>query len=170
MKKIISSLLLIFIFVTTNGWALKNVPEDIKTFAQFHTWVVTHFYYQIEGEEYWKSPQETIRDKGGDCEDFAVLFSAYLSEQNIENMIVLIQLEKQMRGHAICVWRNKLGYYELTSNYYWHYNTATIDLETLIKKYYPTATRAWILNNKERWYKYNPKPQRLKQCTPLFII
>lgn len=37
-----------------------------------------------EGEDYWQTPEETLRLKTGDCEDKALLLRRFLSEKSIE--------------------------------------------------------------------------------------
>ena len=47
------------------------------------------------------------------------------------------------------------------------YYTNRTTIQKAIKRCYPDVTRAFILHNKERWYRYNPKPQPQKCVIPI---
>ena len=53
-----------------------------------------NYYEDIRGQEVIKKPAETIRDKGGDCEDFAILLNSLLENIGIKTYLVLTE------GHA----------------------------------------------------------------------
>ena len=106
MKKL-SICILICILLASNVFALEGVPKDIKNIHEFGWWVRYNFKYIYEygKTDYWQGYKETIEKKGGDCEDFAILYSAYLSEQKVDNWIMFITFKKLDVGHAICVWK-----------------------------------------------------------------
>lgn len=65
------------------------------------------FQYQAERDDYWKSPDEFLRDKGGDCEDFAIFKFFAL---NIPRYIAVGELTDTRERHAVCaVYSRKHG-------------------------------------------------------------
>ena len=95
MKKIL--LVLIVILISLSSLVGCNVASDIywnakghnhslyyiPQFDDLHSYEdITHWirfeneiYYKTEGStDVWKDPEQTIADKGGDCEDLALLF------------------------------------------------------------------------------------------------
>jgi len=73
-------------------------------------WLKTNIRYKSDvsvhhEKEYWQSPKETLVLKTGDCEDFAFLTQALLSEIGINSSVIAVQYMKdgKKRGHAICI-------------------------------------------------------------------
>lgn len=56
---------------------------------------VKQFNYSNEkkDEDSWKNPEQTLNDRSGDCEDFAVLIASLLGALNIPNDILVAQVE-----------------------------------------------------------------------------
>lgn len=86
----------------------KQITSYLKIEKQ-----ITSYTYQYEAEDYWKSPDETIRDKGGDCEDFAILgmylFDNYLPEANSRMYIIYTDEDKSgevIGAHAVTLFNN----------------------------------------------------------------
>lgn len=55
-------------------------------------WISNNTYYQYDlsvMRDYWKLPNETIREEGGDCEDLAVLGYALLRRAGLKNAYLL---------------------------------------------------------------------------------
>ncbi len=55
-------------------------------------WISNNIYYQHDLtalKDYWKLPNETIKEEGGDCEDYAVLGYALLRRAGFKNVYVL---------------------------------------------------------------------------------
>jgi hypothetical protein len=111
-------------------------PNWIKTPEDLSSWLQTNFTYQAEedGKDYWKKPFETIRDKGGDCEDIALLADKILSNLGYETKVIAIY--GQIFGHAICV-INKNNKYTFFSNQY-YYNKEFNNIYNLLENNYPT--------------------------------
>ena len=163
MKKIISICLILCILFGANAFALQGVPKYVKDIKSFSAWVEYNVKYLSEiGGEYWQCPRETIERKGGDCEDLAILFSAYLSEQEIRNWIIIIEYKGLKVAHAICAWQVKPGAWYISSNTKTYY-IPNKTLRASILYLYPDANSAWILAHKETWYKKVPRPQEYKK-------
>lgn len=96
--KIVGSILICSILVSSYifpNWI--NSPEDIEK------WFKKDFSYQREEGEYWKTPKETINDKGGDCEDFAFLASKILFDMDYNNHVIVVISKNKNVAHAICI-------------------------------------------------------------------
>jgi hypothetical protein len=113
-------------------------PNTIKTPQDLGNWLEANFTYQAEKGEYWKTPEETVRDKGGDCEDFAILADYILKDLNYKSKIIIITgiIDNKFSGHAICVFKNQSGLWEHFSNTdYVNFSFSTV--EELINFFYP---------------------------------
>lgn len=88
MRKILCLFLILLIFggVYSEPFKLENIktPADLEQF-----FVTNGFKYQEDTGEYWKTPEETLNDKGGDCEDFAILSFFVLVELGYECIIII---------------------------------------------------------------------------------
>jgi len=71
--------------------------------------VASRVRYRIDIEEYWSAPQDVWSSRLGDCEDHAMLVSAYLAERNIEHTILGLSLEDQLQGHVVVVAHTEKG-------------------------------------------------------------
>ena len=56
--------------------------------VQYTTAFVQNLQYQAERQEYVKYPIETLKDKGGDCEDTAILLAALINEMGYDAILV----------------------------------------------------------------------------------
>ncbi|MCS7108958.1 MAG: transglutaminase-like domain-containing protein [Sulfolobales archaeon] len=55
-------------------------------------WVANNTYYQYDltvMKDYWKLPNETIKEEGGDCEDLAILGYALLKRVGLQHIYVI---------------------------------------------------------------------------------
>ena len=78
---------------------LADVAASIKSQAaaygysgwdlvRFTTALVQNLTYRAETQEYVRYPIETLKDKGGDCEDTAILLAALINEMGYEAILV----------------------------------------------------------------------------------
>jgi hypothetical protein len=112
------------------------VPVHITTPQALSEWFYTEgFSYQAElpFHDYWKKPEETIRDKGGDCEDFAFLVDRVLSERGYKTYVLAVYFPKS--AHAITIIKIDEKYTMFSNMSYLSYKFATI--EGLLGFYYP---------------------------------
>lgn len=92
-------------------------PSYIKTPQDLGKWISNSFTYQKEEVDYWKTPEETVKDKGGDCEDFAILAKKILKDLGYEPHLVV--LRTTLKAHAICVFKEKNGTWSAFDNTYY---------------------------------------------------
>lgn len=61
-----------------------NIPiTGVKTTLEAVQWTATNVTYQYDIlRDYWKTPEETYRDRTGDCEDFS-LMAMYLIRKEV---------------------------------------------------------------------------------------
>ena len=110
-------------------------PNWIKTPMDLSVWLVNNFTYQAEeGQDYWKKPEETVRDKGGDCEDLSFLVDNILTDLNYKTQVIAVYWEKE--AHAICIIEENNKYSFFSNQYY--FPTKYYSIKELIEKNYPT--------------------------------
>jgi hypothetical protein len=77
-------------------------------------WLLKNIRYESDrtGDDYWQAPYETLEKKSGDCEDYAFLAQALLSEIGIQSKVVFVSYKKgiEKKGHAMCVFDRGAGY------------------------------------------------------------
>lgn len=100
--------------------AFRDGPVNLSAVDSEYTltnWLLNNTKYIPDEDEYWKLPNETLKDKGGDCEDFAILTKKVMSELGVKGDIILLQskLDKKIYGHAIFVFK-KNGLYKIFDN------------------------------------------------------
>lgn len=127
-------------------------PEDIEAWYERE-----HFYYQAEKNDYWKTPEETIRGKGGDCEDFAILTNYILKDLGYESHILIffginkINNKISFYGHAICIFHDSNGWYIYDNMTYmkWKFDKPTDYLNFVYKGWY----KAYLTTSTDNRYK-----------------
>lgn len=89
----------------------KNIIKCPRTLS---AWLRQNTKKQAECEkcDHWKTPKEMMKDKAGDCEDFAFLNQAILKDLGYETKVIWIYGNikskniKNHFSHAICIFRN----------------------------------------------------------------
>ncbi|MCS7241831.1 transglutaminase-like domain-containing protein [Candidatus Caldatribacterium sp.] len=87
---------------------LHSLPDITK----FNTVLSFLFTYQSEVGDYWKNPEEFFRDRGGDCEDFAI-FVAYVFKRKgwaYQSYVVIVETPLGL-VHALAVAEGKRAFY-----------------------------------------------------------
>ena len=115
---------------------LDDFPSHIKTTKQLAEWYSGEFKYRMEYPDNWQTPDETIKFKGGDCEDFALLTSEFLARQGVPHDVIIIKFKGLDMTHAICIWREKKDEYAFISNRK-IIHTGETDINIVLNKYYP---------------------------------
>jgi transglutaminase-like putative cysteine protease len=112
MKKILLISLFICLFFS------NALAYDFKTVDEVAIWLKEGFTYQNEeeGHDHWKYPNETLEDRGGDCEDFAILVQDVLREQGIKVHIFVIVFDDITSAHAMAFFRDDDGIIHYFSN------------------------------------------------------
>lgn len=139
MRKIFPVLLVVIAVVASSAHASQGMeramsgiqsPEDIARFFS------QEFTYTMTLPDRAHSPEETIAAMSGDCEDFAILASAMLTRMGIENQVFVIKFSDLKIAHAVCIWKDRNGYYSFISNQELH-RTGQSTVESAIRKFYP---------------------------------
>ena len=105
-------------------------PEDVARFFS------QEFTYAMTLPDRAHTPEETIESMSGDCEDFAILASAMLTRMGIENQVLIIRFSGMKIAHAICIWKDRNGYYNFISNRELQ-RTGQRTAEGAVMKFYP---------------------------------
>ena len=100
MKFTIAFILLFQLCLLESKEVLKY-PFYITNPVSLEMWLHDNFEYEKEEKDIWKYPHQMIKDKKGDCEDFAFLSSAILTDLNIENRPMFLYQKSKNKGHAI---------------------------------------------------------------------
>lgn len=158
MKLIYKILALLLTYLIYCGIAHAYIlPEGIDSPRTLSRWMIANLQYQDEEIDYWKTPEETLFDKGGDCEDFAILSMTILRDLGYEaHFVALLPREEGKAGHAICIFKYKgQDRYGVIDNQYlldyWQYNTPE-DLFKLYSKEYKQAL--FVTFDKKVYYTY----------------
>lgn len=136
LKKAVSVALLVTVLAANPVWALtirqenqaeggvlvsRPVQEDtqishfiyrhnIQSVTDYSQWLQSNMTYVRDAyADTWAKPEETIRRKKGDCEDFSFLNMAVLRVLGYEAKFLALVREKG-ESHAICVFKYN-GYY-----------------------------------------------------------
>lgn len=116
-----------------------DYPKTIMTPEQISIWLQQNFTYKMDEIEHFKKPKDMIKDKIGDCEDFAFLTNAILNDLKIKNKVLAIGLftdkDGNRSGHAICVFKYNGSWQFLDNQYYREVNYKSF--YELIDKEYP---------------------------------
>jgi len=82
-------------------------------------WMVENLTYQKDTNGHWKTPEETLKDRGGDCEDLATLAGKVLERLGYKGYIIIAfyrDSKGKRKGHAIYTFREKDGTWSVISN------------------------------------------------------
>jgi hypothetical protein len=142
----------------TGGYS-DDVNEIWRDYKRLYDWVVNNIEYSydsyvpslpetISGEltwrgECWRTPDETIEDETGDCEDMALLLASMMLNYNEGRYFVwLICISSPAGGHmavAVPVVNNQLAILDPAGHYYtgWRYGS-------LFQESISTAVTDWI--------------------------
>ena len=118
-------------------WYIQ-APQDLGK------WLETNFTYQSEVGDYWKTPEETIRDKGGDCEDLSILAEYVLRDLKYEAwFIVMLNRTEGDSAHAITIIKEKNNTYSFISNTQYILSHLS-SWELMLDKYWPNYKEVYI--------------------------
>ena len=131
---------------------LENIPMSIQNPQTFATWLEEDFHYRLELPDKWQTPQETIDSKAGDCEDFALLASAFLNQMGIPNDVVILKFAGLNVSHAICLWKDGTGSYNFISDRKLQL-TGEPDIKKAIGKFYPDCKKIIFSDSSKRFRK-----------------
>jgi hypothetical protein len=86
-------------------------PSYIKTPQDIEDWLIKEGFQYIPDktkEDEWKPPEKTVKDRGGDCEDYAILTDYILEDLGYKNSMI-IAIYGPGLAHGICWFQDKDG-------------------------------------------------------------
>ena len=92
-----------------------------------------------------QTPQETLKLRTGDCDDFASLAKAILASNGIKSDLVIIKYRELNIMHAICMYKEADGTYSFISNSELK-RTGELNFTDAIAKYYPDWKKIMVRN------------------------
>jgi hypothetical protein len=107
--------------------------SEVYSLQTLEIWLKANIHYQAEKGDYWKTPEETVRDKGGDCEDMAFLNQRILIDLGYKAEAYWIVGYDNFTGklrpysHAICIFQDKGKFYYFSNQYYINHPFNTLD-------------------------------------------
>ena len=101
------------------------VPPIVKDAQSLYEYERANFTYQTESKDRlsWNSPAETVKNKGGNCADFALYNEAVLKQLGYETQAMAIYGKQngEVFFHAITVVKMENGKYKYFSNQFFSY-------------------------------------------------
>ena len=96
------------LYLFSNPKTVQELADICKTPRHLGRWMWHRLRYYNDMDlyktpEYWATPEETLKNGGGDCEDFAILAQAVIKAKGKEAYIVCAYPCGRKRGHAACV-------------------------------------------------------------------
>lgn len=79
-----------------------HTPQDVALYIWRH-FDFENDQAQFGREDYWQSPAEMIKNKKGDCEDFALFAREMLRRNGIQAFVINLYGDK---AHALCIYKN----------------------------------------------------------------
>lgn len=130
-----------------NGYAKDyekfQVPEGVNSPRTLSAWLNKNIKYIPDkySRDEWKFPSKTVKDGGGDCDDYAILVSLILSKLGYKTSVVAIHFldEGKISGHAICLFQEEDGTWSVFDNQLYRRLKAR-HFREILKRTYPT----WI--------------------------
>jgi hypothetical protein len=131
---------------------LSSAPRPTQTPEQIAKWFSSEFKYQAKNPDMPQTPEETLKLRTGDCDDFAFLAAAILAENGVKSKVIIIKYRGSDMMHAICIYRDDNGTYDFISNQELKH-TGEHDLTRAVAKFYP-AQKSIIVADGKRDYMY----------------
>jgi len=134
----------------------KLYPPSVKDVFTLSVWL-RDYTYQDDPHEYWKEPYETIRDKGGDCEDSTLLVRYVLDDLGYANESSVAVVFEDRTGHAFNILKDEKGFTMFSNFVYFDYHFDSM-LE-VIDFWYPDWVTLYYItyDNKLRYIGKNDK-------------
>jgi len=147
---------------------LVKCPDTLSLWLRF---TVAYISENTSNEEadYWKTPKETLKDKGGDCEDLSFLTKAILEDMGYEAKVLWLygrksevkkgKIQDVSYSHAICIFKTKDGKYQHMNNLY--FISKKFDTIEQIVAYCCKRWTWWReIELPDKKYKYNVRRKR----------
>ena len=82
--------------------------NKILNINDYINWLQNNITYKFDKNDYWQSPIETIKNKTGDCEDFAILNKAVLNVLGYNATVFIMR--NTTSAHAFCIFQDNDRY------------------------------------------------------------
>ena len=82
-----------------------GIPYFVRSPESLVEWFQAEFVYELKFPDRRQTPDETMRRRTGDCEDFALLSRAVLKDLGITSDVVIIKFREINVMHAVCIFR-----------------------------------------------------------------
>ncbi|MFO7781798.1 MAG: transglutaminase-like domain-containing protein [Spirochaetia bacterium] len=110
---VVAGLLLLLLPLVTGGVAqLRTAGMSFDEFLatdmsleRMVSTVAARVSYERDVEEFWSPAEGVWAMRGGDCEDYAMIVSAYLERHGVEHTVVGFSLADSLAGHAAVIAR-----------------------------------------------------------------
>lgn len=150
--------IVILLTFPARGDVLVSGLPNFQTVSEWSKYLKANFTYQAEEnrEDYWKTPEETIRDKGGDCEDLAILSQVELKKLGVESKLILLELKDKdgkKGGHVFCVYFTDKGATIFDCTHTVKSNAK--DVVGVLNDKYPTWTRWTETKDHREFWRWN---------------
>lgn len=86
----------------------KSKTYTMKDVIQIYLSVNSSYPYIAEDGDYWQTPEETIKKKGGDCEDKAILLQSLFLKKGIKSKIIIGETTKSEKLENYHAWNEVL--------------------------------------------------------------
>lgn len=106
-----------------------NLPEEIKDLDSYSIWLVKNIDYKSEIGDYWQSPEQTFKNKTGDCEDIAILNHQILKQLGIKSKLYYLN-----QGHIVSIVENN-NKFILIDNQYRYYTEFISPISAILDEY-----------------------------------
>lgn len=116
------NIILISILISSSN---IKYPSYITTPEKLSIWLQEKFTYVRDKKDIWLYPDEMLKKKKGDCEDYAFLTQYILTNLGYKSVVMYIHMRLFPTAHAITVFKDNEG---------WSY----IDLDIYKKRKYKT--------------------------------
>ena len=87
------------------AFASDSIPYFVRSPEALVEWLQSEFVYELKFPDRRQAPDETIRRRTGDCEDFAILSRAVLERLGIASDVIIIKFREIGVMHAICIFQ-----------------------------------------------------------------
>jgi len=138
--------ILIFLGVlfTTLGLAhpenLADISRSIGSPDELVQWLSSNLKTSITIPDEPHTAQEVLNRGGGDCDDLARVASGVLDNLGIENQILAVKFQGTKIKHALCIFKNENGSYDLISSKSL-FKTGKRTVKEAIEKIYPDTEK-----------------------------
>ncbi len=86
---------------------LENLIDDQRLFektpVELQHWIRNYFTYRSDLIDYSKHPLMFLKDRVGDCDDFASFCELLLPKLGYSNVYIVTVMNSKCSGHAVCI-------------------------------------------------------------------